>query len=193
MQVPPKRNVTFPFHRHVRGSVLWVHRNKGAEKSFQAPGCVCLFVCLSLTPHGLLNHMNNRFDQLSYEATGILCSGFHLEKIRLWLGDVMLGSDPVSFAVWQTTPKLSGTTQQLIVLFTNREFGRAWQERLCSSSVNLGVSSGAGEFTSNVAHSQGWQVGAGCCLGVQPEASVLQTWVSLWGFLGLPHSVAAGF
>lgn len=64
---------------------------------------------------------------------GILCCGFHLEKIRLRLGDVTLGSSPVSFAVWQTTPKLSGTTQQLIVLFTNREFGRARQERLVSA------------------------------------------------------------
>lgn len=44
MKVLPKRNVTFPFHGCVRGSVLWVHPNKEAVKSFQVPGCV-LFVC----------------------------------------------------------------------------------------------------------------------------------------------------
>lgn len=68
MKVLPKRNVTFPFHGCVRGSVLWVHPNKEAVKSFQVPGCV-LFV----TSVAFLNYTNNRFDQLTCEITGLVC------------------------------------------------------------------------------------------------------------------------
>lgn len=32
VEVLPKRNVTFPFHSSLRGSVLWVHQNKAAVK-----------------------------------------------------------------------------------------------------------------------------------------------------------------
>ena len=80
--------------------------------------------------------------------------------------------------------------QQLIALFTDDTVwaGLAGTSCLCSSGVSLVLSSGPGDFTSNVAPSQGRQVGAGYCLGVQPEASVLKT----WGFLGLPLSVATG-
>ncbi|KAF6130877.1 hypothetical protein HJG60_007836 [Phyllostomus discolor] len=62
MKVLPKRNVTLPFHRCVRGSVLWVHPNKEAVKSFQVPDCV--FV----SPSGLVNHTNHRLGQRSGDS-----------------------------------------------------------------------------------------------------------------------------
>ena len=55
-----------------------MHPNKAA-KSFQVPGGVCVFVSVL---RGHLNHTNNRFDPLGYEAVGFVCSGFHLEMIR---------------------------------------------------------------------------------------------------------------
>lgn len=51
MKVLPKRNVTLPFHRCVRGSVLWVHPNKEAVKSFRVPDCVFVSHLWPCEPH----------------------------------------------------------------------------------------------------------------------------------------------
>ena len=52
-----------PFHRCVRGSVLWVHPNKEAVKSFQAPDCVFVsHLC------GLVNHTKHRLGQRGWDG-----------------------------------------------------------------------------------------------------------------------------
>lgn len=126
MKVLPKRNVTFPFHNRVRGSVLWVRPNK-AVKSFQAPGCLFVCLCVCFWPSWPFEPYKWQLCS-SWGWYFILRSGFHLEKITLWLGEC-------NVAVWaNSSEKLSGVAQQLIVSSTCLQFGWAWQEHLVSAS-----------------------------------------------------------
>lgn len=110
LKVLPKRNVTFPSHRCMRGSVLWVHLNKEAVKSFQVPGCFCL-LAYSLPPWPFCTIPTDSVS-LTVRHCGQGCSDFHMRKSD-YESEYVLYKGQFTITVLTSEPRYVG--QQLFI------------------------------------------------------------------------------
>lgn len=115
----------------------------------------------------------------------LVCSGFQLEKISLWLGCA-----PGSIAGYANTPELGGKIE--VIYFVHKctmWAGLGKNSCLCYSSVSLGLSGGTGELPSNMAHCMAGQSVLAVDVGFSQRTPFL-TQTSLWGCLPLlPQSM----
>lgn len=95
----------------------------------------------------------------------------------------MLGSGPASFALWANYSKTEwhGPAVHCFIHKSTVWVSLARTSCLCSSSVDLGLSSGAGEFTSNVA---GTHMAGKLVLVVGFGVSQRPQFFKTWAFLG---------
>lgn len=177
MKVLPKENVTFPFHRCVRGSVLWVHPNKEAVKSFQAPGYVCLFICF-WPPWPFWTIQIVDLININVRQVGMF-------RLSTWENQFVIR---VCSRVYCWVCKYPRTWCKTEVIYFVHKCtmwaGLGKNSCLCYSSVSLGLSGGTGELPSNMAHCMAGQSVLAVDVGFSQRTPFL-TQTSLWGCLPL--------
>lgn len=168
MKVLPKENVTFPFHRCVRGSVLWVHPNKEAVKSFQAPGYVCLFICFwPPWPFWTIQIV---------DLININVSQVGMFRLSTWENQFVIRVCSRVYCWVCKYPRTWWQNRSYLFCSQMYDVGRTWQEFLSLLfKCQLGFIRWDRRTPFQHGSLHGWPVSAGCWCGVQPENSVLDT------------------